>query len=454
MAVNLNAVLDDRVISSQEKSFMENLQANILKGHGREHVAMLFLAVRAVPSARTFLRGFPLTDALTQDRQTKSFKKHRVPGDTIRLAFLSQAGLAKFGHGRKFKGFAAFAAGMAADTGVLDGGNTDTWQPEFKQPVDVVLLLADNDEVALARLVANTLDDCDGALAPLFVQAGRAYKNRDNEGVEHFGYVDGRSQPLMIQTALDEERDKRRGGIANYDPSAPLNQFVLADPLKAGGFGSFFVFRKLEQNVAGFKASEAALAEQLGLTGADEERAGAMVVGRFEDGTPLTLQHREDGVPVVNDFSYTADADGSRCPLHGHIRKTNPRGASPGGLAFDKSVQMARRGITYGCRMQHPDTREFIDLPNDGVGLLFMSYQASIEGQFQFMQTQWANSENFPGAGVGVDPVIGQGGAVAQTWLPTYGSTANPTPKLIQGFVTLKGGEYPFAPSISGLKAI
>ena len=33
MAVNLNAVLDDRVISSQEKSFMENLQANILKGH-------------------------------------------------------------------------------------------------------------------------------------------------------------------------------------------------------------------------------------------------------------------------------------------------------------------------------------------------------------------------------------------------------------------------------------
>ena len=458
MPVKLNAVLDDRAISNQEKSFMQNLQANILKGHGREHVALLFFKVRDVPAARAFLRGFPVTDAFTQQQQTKAFRKHRVPGDTVRLAFLSQTGLERFGHGRKFARFAAFAGGMAADTGVLDGGNTNSWQSELKRPIDVALLLADNDESVLARGVTDTLAECAEAYELLFVQAGRAYRNGDGEGVEHFGYVDGRSQPLMIQSAIDAERDSRRGGLDDYDPSAPLSQFLLADPLKARGFGSFFVFRKLEQDVAGFKAREEALANTLGLTGDDEERAGAMVVGRFEDGTPLTLHAQEDGVPVVNNFDFSADADGSRCSFHGHIRKTNPRGSSPGGLAFDKSVQMARRGITYGVRMQHPETREFIDLPNDGVGLLFMSYQASIEKQFQFMQTQWANNPGFPTAGVGIDPVIGQlsgrGAAAPQTWLPAYGALTNPTRVRFSGFVALKGGEYLFAPSINGLKAI
>ena len=104
--------------------------------------------------------------------------------------------------------------------------------------------------------------------------------------------------------------------------------------------------------------------------------------------------------------------------------------------------------------MQHPDTKELIDLPNDGVGLVFMSYQASIEAQFQFKQTQWANNESFPSENDGVDPVFGQGGTVGQTWFPAYGSTANSNAQLLRGFVTLKGGEYLFAPSISGLLAL
>ena len=454
MPVDLNAVLNDTAIGAAERDFMQNLQANILKGHGRGHVALLFLAVKDVALARPFVRGLKLTDAYTQELQTQDFKKNRLPGDTVRLAFLSKAGLDQFGHGGKFSAFAAFAGGMAADAAVLDGGTTASWQPELRKPVHLVLLMADDDEAVLARAVAHTLDDCSAGFNVSFVQQGRAYKNGDGEGVEHFGYVDGRSQPLMIQSALEQEAQQRRGGIANYNPSAPLKQFMLEDPLVEGGFGSFFVFRKLEQNVAGFKGREDALADALGLLGADKERAGAMVVGRFEDGTPLTLHHREDGVPVVNDFDYGADADGSRCPFHAHIRKTNPRRSSPDDRAFDKSVQMARRGITYGTRLQHPDTREFIDLPNDGVGLLFMSYQASIEKQFQFMQTQWANSEHFPSRDVGVDPVIGQGGTVAQTWFPAYGSSANPTTQLFHGFVTLKGGEYLFAPSIAGLKML
>lgn len=449
--IPLNQPLDDVALNSPEKAFLKNLQANILKGHGREHVALVFLAIRDVAGARSFLRHYPVYDALTQLQDAIAFKTQQKPGGAVRLVFLSQAGLTTLGHGPKFAPFGAFAGGMAADHAVLDGGSTAGWQPELKKQAHVLLLLAHHDEAEFARLVGAQVDELGKATSPLevlFVQEGRAYKNGDGEGVEHFGYVDGRSQPLMLKTAIDDELH------TVYDPTAPLDQFILPDPLQAGGLGSFFVFRKLEQNVAGFKQAEQALAKALALQGADRERAGAQVVGRFENGTPVTLADAEESVPVRNDFDYGADATGGKCPFHGHIRKTNPRGASPGGKAFDKTVQMARRGITYGVRLQDPDSKEFIDQPNDGVGLLFMSYQASIEKQFQFMQVSWANNPNFPSPGVGIDPVIGQGASVDQNWPPTYGSTAGSKPHLFKGFVTLKGGEYFYTPSLPGLKNI
>jgi Dyp-type peroxidase family len=457
MTIDLDTHLDDTTLSSPEKTFMKNLQANILNGHGREHVALLFLAVKDVPAARKFLHAYPVTDSLTQYKESRDFKNTRTPGGVIRLVYLTKVGLTAFGHGTKFDAFQAFSTGMAADSAVLDNGTTDSWQPGLLKKAHVLLLVAYHDELSLARIAGKMVEDFDEATSPfevVFVQTGRAYKNGDGEGIEHFGYVDGRSQPLMIQSAIDKEKKGAGGSFKHYDPTASLKQFVLKDPLDSDALGSFFVFRKLEQNVAEFKQAEKELGKKLGLIEKDAERAGAMVVGRFEDGTPVTLQDRERGVPVVNDFDYTADSDGSKCPFQGHIRKTNPRGSSPGGLAFDKSVQMARRGITYGERLQDPDSKAMIDQPNDGVGLLFMSYQASIEQQFQFMQTQWANSDGFPKAGVGIDPVIGQDTTVDQTWFPTWGSTADAKTSLFRGFVTLKGGDYFYTPSVSGIKRL
>lgn len=448
MAIDLTKVLDDTVIGTPVKQFLQNLQANILKGHGREHVALLFLAVNDVAKARAFLRRFPVSSAHRQLVEAQDFKATGAPGGVVRLAFLSRAGLVKFGHGTDFPGTGTFGAGMAADTQVLDAGSTASWQPQLKQAVHVMLLLAYHDETAFARIVGKLVSKLKlpaSGLDVKFVQEGRAQRNGEGEGIEHFGYVDGRSQPLMLRSELATEPR------TVYDPESPLGQFILPDPLDSSGFGSFFVFRKLEQNVDGFKQAEQALATAMGLTGADRERAGAQVVGRFEDGTPVTLHAGENGVPVVNDFDYSTDP-GGKCPFQGHIRKSNPRGSSPGGIAFDKTVQMARRGITYGCRLQDPDSKEFIDSPNDGVGLLFMSYQASIDKQFRFMQTSWVNSEGFPQAGVGLDPVIGQVGSLPQTWPPTFGSAAGGVAELFRGFVTLKGGEYFYTPSIGGMK--
>lgn len=95
-------------------------------------------------------------------------------------------------------------------------------------------------------------------------------------------------------------------------------------------------------------------------------------------------------------------------------------------------------------RLQDPTSKELLDQPNDGVGLLFMSYQASIDKQFHFMQKSWANNRKFPHVqpqepADGIDPIIGQlpagdpGTTVDHHW------PAHAAARQVQGFVHLKG---------------
>ena len=112
---------------------------------------------------------------------------------------------------------------------------------------------------------------------------------------------------------------------------------------------------------------------------------------------------------------------------------------------------MARRGITYGKRTD--DFSVIANMPEGGVGLLFMAYQRSIQGQFEFIQSQWVNDADFPRLNTGIDPVLGQGGAaVAQNWPKTWDNAAVTVPFQFRDFVQMRGGEYFFAPSKSGIR--
>jgi deferrochelatase/peroxidase EfeB len=136
----------------------------------------------------------------------------------------------------------------------------------------------------------------------------------------------------------------------------------------------------------------------------------------------------------------------------------------PGGSDEDleRSRRITRRGITYGTRAKHPDDDQSLnDLPIGGVGLLFMCFQASITDQFAFMQQSWVNSEGFLLPQTGVDPVIAQAPAapapIPQTWHPEFGNPSPLAPTVgfsFGQFVTLKGGEFFFAPSIPFLKGL
>jgi Dyp-type peroxidase family len=293
------------------------------------------------------------------------------------------------------------------------------------------------------------------------VQTGDAIFNKEGAGLEHFGYVDGISQPLFFEDEIDNYRVENSISASTptedfvFNPEANIDLVLVKDPFVKNekAMGSYLVFRKLEQNVKGFKDAEEELAKKLKLDGEDAERAGAMLVGRFEDGTPVQLSGEAGLInsAVLNNFDYEFN-DESKCPYHAHIRKTNPR--SDIGKEESKRHTMARRGITYGKRKV-----DLSDKPTQDVGLLFMSYQKSIADQFEVIQRDWANNENFINRKetdkIGLDLVIGQGDSRALGAYATKWGDPNTIKQFgFDLFVTMKGGGYFFAPSIEFLKNV
>lgn len=441
---------------------LTSVQGNILKGHGRDHLALVFvqfggdpaktrawLAALTTPPAAPDPNALVVTTHAEQMAQLAAYKSAGTQSLFVNL-FLTKSAYTKLGAAPPAD--PRFQAGAKTATGILNDPPVTQWETPFQSDIDALLLLANDHQQHLAASIAAARAAVSAAGGTvLFVQHGDALRNDDNNHVEHFGYVDGRSQPIFLaEDLLSEARDG--DGIDSWNPGQDAFGVVLAqDALAADpmAFGSYFVFRKLEQNVRLFKETEGVLAGSLGLSGEDAERAGAMAVGRFEDGTPVLLRPH-DGLndPVANDFTYKRDPAGSRCPFHAHIRKMNPRDGS------EQIRLIARRGIPFGHR-----NADLSDRPEDGVGLLFMCFQQDLARQFEFLQTLWANNESFPAAGTGVDPVIGQtGGAppLPQSWPTEYANDA-PTARRkfdFAGFVTMKGGEYFFCPSITGIKKL
>lgn len=444
--------------SAAELAMLHDLQGNILKGHGRHFTVHLVLAFdssrRAAARAFVAETGAEVTTALDQLTGNSLFKAAGVSMRRFVGLFLSAQGYAALGQQAFMPDSDAFRAGMR--TRPLADLPAHCWEPHLKAQLHAMLLIgvdSEAEQAAVQREFERRIAASGGAVRLLGVDTGRALFNEDGNGIEHFGYVDGRSQPLALQEDVDHE--KKVGGIDRWDPSIPLAQLLVKCP---GGalevsHGSYVVFRKLEQNVRGFKRREIDLAEVMNNAG---ERAGASVIGRFENGTPVLL-HDDASSPIPpgdaglpNNFNYDADQAGLRCPFAAHVRKVNPRMDLPDA----KSHLMARRGITYGHRSDHPNDDGLENKPSGGVGLLFMAYQSSLEQQFEVAQRFWANNPDTSRKGVGIDPLIGQGDpGCGQRFPREYGESLT-EPFDFSGFVTLRGGEYFFAPSISFLKSM
>ncbi len=271
-------------------------------------------------------------------------------------------------------------------------------------------------------------------------------------GHEHFGFLDGVSQPGLRGTISKDPLDVL---TARQNPSNPNQGKPGQDLLYPGEFifgyprqdkknadgsivspadapawakdGSFLVVRRLRQEVAGFHKFLEETAAKIGLS---PEKLGAKIVGRWASGAPISRQPDADNPALADDdcannhFEFAedgeaipknpakagqcadekfplaaADTKGLRCPFAAHIRKTYPRddiGSFSDKIteASTQTHRLLRRGIPFGDPYFPPkDPSKQKDTGNRG--LVFAAYQTSIVNQFEFVQKSWSNNPEF-----------------------------------------------------------
>ncbi len=296
--------------------------------------------------------------------------------------------------------------------------------------------------------------------------------------IEHFGFVDGISNPPVDGVNRDGNFAGGRLDKTGQWQAMAAGEFILgpyqdeiAERPKAPNSyilatnGSFMVYRKLQQDVDGFRTYIRDEAIRLKI---DPNLLAAKMVGRHRDGTPLVdspplrkRRHTADNpVKPSNDFVYDTDPQGERCPLGSHIRRANPRDTFGFGTELVNRHRMLRRGIPYGDFVPHGRRADEVN-PN-GQGLIFIALNASIERQFEFVQQQWINFGDSLFQGSDKDPVAGD-----STVYPTAGSTPTADSQFrfwnehdhrlrictnIPRFVFTKGGDYFFLPGIRALR--
>ncbi|CAE6332712.1 unnamed protein product [Rhizoctonia solani] len=280
-----------------------------------------------------------------------------------------------------------------------------------------------------------------------------------NRGHEHFGFLDGISQPSIhgIEHPLPGQLQVNPGVIVMGYPGDPVSKWDRASWTKGG---TMMVFRKLEQSVLEFKkycrdngqrwkefvpgGERGAL--KMGFDGRDgEELFAARFVGRWKSGAPLALCPFKDNPALAadpkqnNDFDYAvtgvrgvSDREPSDyyCPFTAHARKTVPRNLDPYiSRKYLESSAIVRAAIPYGPEINTDEEEEWIRLkdekdnemrselrkkqqnashevdetklntfqpdPKDR-GLLFSCYASHLDSGFVRQTTGFGNNDFFP----------------------------------------------------------
>lgn len=382
-----------------------------------------------------------------------------------------------------------------------------------KNEAEILVIVAADEPSQLNRTVTSIRARAAASgLRLLFQQRGDTLAD-DLRGHEHFGFKDGISQPGVrgrVSSAPGDYITPRY-----LDPSDPRSsyfakpgqlllwpgQFLLGEkrqnpedlvepspPLGPAEFpewarhGSYLVCRRLLQDVPAFWKFSIAAATALGMT---PEKFASMLVGRWPSGAPLmrtpdvdnpalaadqwannhfifddnTLPSRLLPIPGYGGDAFpaaTADVLGKVCPHFAHIRKVNPRDiATELGKPHDSLIRMIlRRGIPFGkplIGVKNPSKT----LLKAERGLMFLSYGATIEEQFEFLSRRWSNASIQPNAG-GHDPIIGQANhdGVRDRFIDFPTNDGTRRIRLEKDWVIPSGGGYFFSPPIRAITEV
>jgi Dyp-type peroxidase family len=316
--------------------------------------------------------------------------------------------------------------------------------------VHAALLLYQHDRKSLCELK----DDVEESLRRFNVKVVRRIemKLRDDKGEprEHFGFVDGISQPIPYGAAIitggtqkpDPFHTVAAGDIlmGHQDADAEVPPGPIVSDTTPGAHilprghaphgskdlgldGSYLVIRELRQDVGAFWQTMRQAADALDDPKCDDKWVAARVVGRTLDTDPAGLG----------------------CPMGSHIRRANPRdGLAPtsgdGGVFLHASNnhRILRRGRKFG-----PSYREG-EQPTER-GLLFIALNTDIARQFESIQQTWVLNHNFATLHDETDPLIGGAGKFTVPRSPLRARVD------VNTFVRLAGGDYFFLPSLPAI---
>ena len=429
-------------------------QGNILRGYRRhDRAAFVFARILDRKRAAKLLRD-ELIPVITTD---EDFYDPRDPPPTLNVAFTYE-GLRELAPVRApavFAGYDDFREGMRAralrELGDEGPNHPDHWEHQLVEPgAHVLFTMYARSGEQLAERVAwlhATLTRA-GAVTDYHCQYAQTLAGKR----EHFGFLDGFSQP-----ALRGDRPPFRGeGVLGRCASwrgLRVGEFLLGhrdedswipgyrQPMLKNG--TFMVWRKLRQHVDVFQRW---ITDTAGPDMAAQTRLKAQLVGRWPDSgeSLMTAPYFDPSVRAPkpdNGFVYSADRRGARCPLGAHVRRAYPRDGLGYGTERTKRNRIIRRGMPYS------------DI--DGTkGLIFVCFQASIARQFELIQRHWLQDGDAFGLGANRDFITAAMPDAARMTLP--GDNTRPPRFLVRDehFVTTRGGYYLFVPGISALKRL
>lgn len=461
---------------------LKDVQGNIVSNYGAQFATYLLYRVDLSEAARRWLRTI-IDDITTEE------KFNAKPQAMLNIAFTHQ-GLKALGLSpTSLNSFPTeFQEGMKKRASILcDFGKSgpEHWENYLgSSQVHIMCIVHGKQRKFCDDLAQRVKDKVPVGLTELDEMTADGLP--DNK--EHFGFRDGISQP-WIEGTKPGPPIQPHGGKRTKTGFAPLKlgEFLLGyedelgriahrlTPSPLGLNGTYLVLRKLHQDVAEFRKQLETQARYVFGDPAKKDRLAALMVGRWPSGCPVDLSEEKDDRTIaedpeqVNRFTFDQDETGNRCPLGAHIRRTNPRDLEldkEGNLLVDPLStrhRMIRRGLPYGLPLE--DGKE----DKTDRGAMFIAIVADIGRQFEFVQKNWINDGNFLRLdSTDRDPLIGNkwdardllitspvGQPVPKTTKFTVpAATRLPWALNLPEFVTTRGGEYFFLPSVAVLRGI
>lgn len=444
---------------------LDDIQGNILRGYRKNYARHFVLTFGTASGARALIQLLTTADGSKAPQVTSARPWDKKPPYCLNIGLTAQ-GLRLLGLAQPILDLfpAAFrdgpvkSASAIGDDGpsapqhwVMGGPNND--------PAHAIVSLYTNETDAMGSLSA--------LLRSLFTehQMGVALEHDGTampKGRVHFGYEDGISQP-RIEGAPGSQRpdmqpESRTGEFLlgkNYTNQFNGN-FIDDLPRELADNGTYGAFRILRQEVFAF---EDFIREAGAKYGIDPELVAAKMVGRWRNGTPLTLSPNEqqalprdeisnyDYAPNEANPAFYDDAEGFRCPIGAHMRRMNPRSALVMGKPHTRRI--IRRNFPYGPPIKAGDAPDDIER-----GLIGFFICGDLSMQFEFLQKVWANQDI---ATTGIrgtrDPIIGaQPARGGQLVIRTQDRTDPIIFDAVPRLVITRGSAYCFIPSLTGLR--